>query len=92
MYDSFIYRRFLEYCFDMAAEIKKYVFSYGVVALEISRGRKSVGRMSDGWFMVSHPNRSFSPSPRQAIQVLNMESSFPNLPSKMPVALYHVPD
>ncbi|RZC87272.1 hypothetical protein C5167_029822 [Papaver somniferum] len=109
------------------------VFSFGVVALEIACGRKSVDRMEEvsdvglvEWvwdlygrdailaatdhklslefdanqaecLMVvglwcAHPDRSFRPSMRQAIQVLNMEASIPNLPTKMPVPSYHVPE
>ncbi|OVA15245.1 Protein kinase domain [Macleaya cordata] len=109
------------------------VFSFGVVALEIVCGRKSVDPMEEeslvglvewAWDLYgkgnilaavdkrlgmdfdgkqveclmivglwcAHPDRSFRPSIRQAIQVLNMESSIPNLPPKMPVPLYHVPD
>ncbi|XP_026390911.1 L-type lectin-domain containing receptor kinase IX.1-like [Papaver somniferum] len=40
----------------------------------------------------AHPDRSFRPSIRQAIQVLNKELSLPILPPKMPVPLYHVPE
>ncbi|KAI3987592.1 hypothetical protein MKX01_021504 [Papaver californicum] len=109
------------------------VFSFGVVALEIACGRKSVDHMEEvsdvglvEWvwdlygrgavlaaidhklslefdanqaecLMVvglwcAHPDRSFRPSIRQAIQVLNMESRIPNLPTKMPVPSYHVPE
>ncbi|XP_026390994.1 L-type lectin-domain containing receptor kinase IX.1-like [Papaver somniferum] len=109
------------------------VFSFGVVALEIACGRKSVDcmeKVSDTglvewvWdlygrdavlaaidhklnlefdanqaecLMVvglwcAHPDRSFRPSIRQAIQVLNMEASIPTIPTKMPVPSYHVPE
>ncbi|KAL5556638.1 hypothetical protein UlMin_038874 [Ulmus minor] len=36
----------------------------------------------------SHPDRSFRPSIKQAIRVLNFEADFPNLPMKMPVPTY----
>ncbi|KAJ0096941.1 hypothetical protein Patl1_28381 [Pistacia atlantica] len=39
----------------------------------------------------AHPDYNFRPSIRQAIQVLNFEIGIPNLPSKMPVPMYHVP-
>ncbi|KAK0603147.1 hypothetical protein LWI29_001847 [Acer saccharum] len=39
----------------------------------------------------AHPDRNFRPSIRQAIQVLNFETAVPNLPSTMPVPMYHVP-
>ncbi|KAK9231442.1 hypothetical protein WN943_021676 [Citrus x changshan-huyou] len=39
----------------------------------------------------AHPDRCFRPSIRQAIQVLNFETTMPNLPSKMHVPSYHVP-
>ncbi|KAH7520397.1 hypothetical protein FEM48_Zijuj08G0139600 [Ziziphus jujuba var. spinosa] len=39
----------------------------------------------------AHPDRSLRPSIRQAIHVLNFEATYPNLPSKMPVPLFHVP-
>ncbi|KAJ7943776.1 putative Kinase [Quillaja saponaria] len=39
----------------------------------------------------AHPDRNLRPSVRQAIQVLNFEAAMPNLPSSMPVPLYHVP-
>ncbi|OVA15243.1 Protein kinase domain [Macleaya cordata] len=109
------------------------VFSFGVVALEIACGRKSVDPLEEesqmglvewvwdlygrGGLSVAvderlsanfdskqaeclmivglwcaHPDRSFRPSIRQTIQVLKMEASFPNLPPKMPVPLYHVPE
>lgn len=38
-----------------------------------------------------HPDPSFRPSIRQAIQVLNFETAMPSLPSKMPVPTYYVP-
>ncbi|XP_059436762.1 L-type lectin-domain containing receptor kinase IX.1-like, partial [Corylus avellana] len=38
----------------------------------------------------AHPDRSFRPLIRQAIQVLNFEAKMPNLPTKMPVPLYHI--
>jgi hypothetical protein len=38
----------------------------------------------------AHPDRSSRPSIRQAIQVLNFEATMPNLPTKMPVPLYHI--
>ncbi|XP_060675213.1 L-type lectin-domain containing receptor kinase IX.1-like [Ziziphus jujuba] len=38
----------------------------------------------------AHPDRSLRPSIRQAIHVLNFEATYPNLPSKMPVPLYHI--
>ncbi|KAJ0041165.1 hypothetical protein Pint_27412 [Pistacia integerrima] len=39
----------------------------------------------------AHPDRSFIPSIRQVIQVLNFETAMPNLPMKMPVPMYHIP-
>lgn len=39
----------------------------------------------------AHPDRSLRPSIKQAIQVLNFESTWPNLPASMPVPVYHVP-
>ncbi|KAK2986705.1 hypothetical protein RJ640_010930 [Escallonia rubra] len=39
----------------------------------------------------AHPDRSLRPSIRQAIQVLNFEAAMPNLPTKMPVPMYHSP-
>ncbi|KAI7752983.1 hypothetical protein M8C21_026724 [Ambrosia artemisiifolia] len=36
----------------------------------------------------AHPDCSMRPSIRQAIQVLNFEGALPNLPMKMPVAMY----
>ncbi|XP_026390909.1 L-type lectin-domain containing receptor kinase IX.1-like [Papaver somniferum] len=108
------------------------VFSFGVVALEIACGRKSIDHMEEvdaglvEWvwdlygrnatlaaidsklnlefdanqaeclmivgLWCAHPDRTFRPSIRQAIQVLNMESSIPTLPTKMPVPSYHVPE
>ncbi|ESQ41004.1 hypothetical protein EUTSA_v10012947mg [Eutrema salsugineum] len=38
----------------------------------------------------AHPDRNSRPSIKQAIQVLNLEAPLPHLPSKMPVATYHV--
>ncbi|XP_030496596.2 L-type lectin-domain containing receptor kinase IX.1 [Cannabis sativa] len=40
----------------------------------------------------AHPDRSMRPSIRQAIQVLNFEATWPNLPMNMPVPTYHIPD
>ncbi|KAF8102857.1 hypothetical protein N665_0191s0008 [Sinapis alba] len=37
----------------------------------------------------SHPDRNSRPSIRQAIQVLNLESTWPELPHKMPVPTFH---
>ncbi|KAL7594842.1 hypothetical protein Lser_V15G30028 [Lactuca serriola] len=37
----------------------------------------------------AHPDRNVRPSIRQAIQVLKFESALPNLPVKMPVAMYY---
>ncbi|XP_062143336.1 L-type lectin-domain containing receptor kinase IX.1-like [Alnus glutinosa] len=39
----------------------------------------------------AHPDRSLRPSIRQAIHVLNFEATMPNLPTQMPVLMYHVP-
>ncbi|XP_052195282.1 L-type lectin-domain containing receptor kinase IX.1-like [Diospyros lotus] len=39
----------------------------------------------------AYPDRSLRPSIRQAIQVLHFEAALPNLPSKMPVPVYHAP-
>lgn len=36
-----------------------------------------------------HPDRNLRPSIRQAIQVLNFEAVFPNLPGKFPIPVYH---
>ncbi|XP_026390984.1 L-type lectin-domain containing receptor kinase IX.1-like [Papaver somniferum] len=122
-----------EYISTGKASKESDVFSFGVVALEIACGRKSmdyieevadVGLVEWVWdlygrdavlaaidhklnlefdakqaecLMVvglwcAHPDRSFRPSIRQAIQVLNMEASIPTLPTKMPVPSYHVPE
>ncbi|XP_038902785.1 L-type lectin-domain containing receptor kinase IX.1 [Benincasa hispida] len=39
----------------------------------------------------AYPDPNLRPSIRQVIQVLNFETTMPNLPSKMPVAVYHPP-
>ena len=39
----------------------------------------------------SHPDRNLRPSMRQAIQVLKFETTQPNLPTQMPVLMYHAP-
>ncbi|EXC36487.1 L-type lectin-domain containing receptor kinase IX.1 [Morus notabilis] len=39
----------------------------------------------------AHPDRCLRPSIKQAIQVLNFEAMWPNLPTSMPVPVYHVP-
>ncbi|XP_062143337.1 L-type lectin-domain containing receptor kinase IX.1-like [Alnus glutinosa] len=39
----------------------------------------------------AHPDRSLRPSIRQAIHVLNFEATMPNLPTQMPIPMYHVP-
>lgn len=36
----------------------------------------------------AHPDRNLRPSIRQAIQVLNFEAAFPNLPGKFPIPVY----
>nr|WAU86950.1 birch protein [Betula platyphylla] len=41
------------------------------------------------WY--AHPDPSFRASIRQAIQILNFEATMPNLPTNMPVPLYHIP-
>ncbi|KAJ7953491.1 putative Kinase [Quillaja saponaria] len=38
----------------------------------------------------AHPDQNRRPSIRQAIQVLNFEATMPNLPSSMPIPVYHV--
>uniref|UniRef100_A0A2N9FYU8 Protein kinase domain-containing protein n=1 Tax=Fagus sylvatica TaxID=28930 RepID=A0A2N9FYU8_FAGSY len=48
------------------------------------------------WLMIiglwcSHPDRNLRPSMRQAIQVLKFETTLPNLPTQMPVLMYHAP-
>lgn len=40
----------------------------------------------------AHPDHNLRPSIRQAVQVLHFEAGAPNLPLKMPVAMYHVPN
>ncbi|XP_026431412.1 L-type lectin-domain containing receptor kinase IX.1-like [Papaver somniferum] len=122
-----------EYISSGKASKESDAFSFGVVALEIACGRKSMDYMEEvadvglvEWvwdlygrdavlaaidhklnlefdanqaecLMVvglwcAHPDRSFRPSIRQAIQVLNMEASIPTLLTKMPVPSYHVPE
>ncbi|KAK6923868.1 Legume lectin domain [Dillenia turbinata] len=39
----------------------------------------------------AHPDHNLRPSIKQAIQVLNFEGQMPDLPPKMPVAMYQVP-
>jgi hypothetical protein len=39
----------------------------------------------------AHPDRSLRPSIRQAIRVLNFDATTPNLPTQMPIPMYHVP-
>uniref|UniRef100_A0A0A0LR05 Protein kinase domain-containing protein n=1 Tax=Cucumis sativus TaxID=3659 RepID=A0A0A0LR05_CUCSA len=39
----------------------------------------------------AYPDPNLRPSIRQVIQVLNFETTMPNLPSKMPIAVYHPP-
>lgn len=38
-----------------------------------------------------HPDQNMRPSIRQVINVLNFEAALPNLPSKLPVAMYYAP-
>ncbi|PIN26207.1 Serine/threonine protein kinase [Handroanthus impetiginosus] len=40
----------------------------------------------------SHPDRTLRPSVRQANRVLNFEADFPQLPIKMPIAMYYAPN
>ncbi|XP_027157426.1 L-type lectin-domain containing receptor kinase IX.1 [Coffea eugenioides] len=40
----------------------------------------------------AHPDRSLRPTIKQAIQALNFEATLPNLPTKMPVPIYDVPN
>ncbi|KAI9111254.1 hypothetical protein K1719_017865 [Acacia pycnantha] len=39
----------------------------------------------------AHPNKNLRPTIRQAIQVLCFEAVLPDLPSKKPIPMYHVP-
>jgi hypothetical protein len=39
----------------------------------------------------AHPDQSLRPSIRQAIHVLNFDATTPNLPTQMPIPLYHIP-
>ncbi|PIN26213.1 Serine/threonine protein kinase [Handroanthus impetiginosus] len=39
----------------------------------------------------AHPDRTLRPSIRQASRVLSFEADLPQLPTKMPIAMYHVP-
>ena len=39
----------------------------------------------------AHPDHNLRPSIRQAIQVLNFEMQLPDLPTKIPVPIYHAP-
>ncbi|KAB1213160.1 L-type lectin-domain containing receptor kinase IX.1 [Morella rubra] len=39
----------------------------------------------------AHPDRNLRPAVRQAIQVLKLEAPLPNLPTQMPVPMYHIP-
>ncbi|KAJ4714597.1 putative Kinase [Melia azedarach] len=121
-----------EYISTGRASKESDVFSFGIVALEIVTGRKSVDPIRENsemglvewvWDLYgkgklvmaaderldmdfdeqqieclmivvlwcAHPDHSFRPSMRQAIQVLNSETAMPNLPTKMPVPTYHVP-
>ncbi|KAJ0041267.1 hypothetical protein Pint_27755 [Pistacia integerrima] len=78
------------------------VYSFGVVVLEIVTGRKpivkeqvEIGLVEQVWDLYGRGELVLGadkrPSIRQAIQVLNFEIGIPNLPSKMPVPMYHVP-
>ncbi|CAI9272422.1 unnamed protein product [Lactuca saligna] len=50
---------------------------------------KQVERLMTVGLWCAHPDRSLRPSIRQAIQVLKFEGAAPNLPKKMPVAMYY---
>ncbi|MED6199470.1 hypothetical protein PIB30_076206 [Stylosanthes scabra] len=54
---------------------------------------KEVKCLIIGGMWCCHPDKSLRPSIRQAIQVLNYEATVPQLPRKMPIAIYqyHVP-
>ncbi|KAH1047596.1 hypothetical protein J1N35_038380 [Gossypium stocksii] len=39
----------------------------------------------------AHPDSNLRPSIKQAIRALKFEAEMPNLPTKMPVPMYHVP-
>jgi len=122
-----------EYVSTGRASKESDVYSFGIVVLEITTGKKATEVMKEkneehgmiewvwdhygrGELLVAmdenlqndfdekqveclivvglwcaHPDVSLRPSIRQAIQVLNFEVAFPNLPSKRPVATYHVP-
>ncbi|KAF8406122.1 hypothetical protein HHK36_008202 [Tetracentron sinense] len=120
-----------EYISTGKASKESDVFSFGVVALEIACGRKSIEPKKESqvslvawvWELYgreilfdatderlcmdydskqmehlmivglwcAHPDYSLRPSIRQAIQVLNFEQPLPNLPTIMPVPMYHVP-
>ncbi|KAK9272925.1 hypothetical protein L1049_003304 [Liquidambar formosana] len=121
-----------EYISTGKASKESDVFSFGVVALEIACGRKSVDKLGEEsqmglvewvWDLYgrgnhlsaiderlhrdyeekeieclmivglwcAHPDHSLRPLIRQAIQVLNFELVMPNLPNKMPVAMFQVP-
>ncbi|XP_023751898.1 L-type lectin-domain containing receptor kinase IX.1 [Lactuca sativa] len=50
---------------------------------------KQVERLMTVGLWCAHPDRSLRPSILQAIQVLKFEGAAPNLPKKMPVAMYY---
>ncbi|KAF2285320.1 hypothetical protein GH714_042362 [Hevea brasiliensis] len=76
------------------------VYGFGVVALEITSGRRPVDTTQEPnkvrlvewvWDLISHPDFAHRPSIRQVISVLNFEAPLPSLPAKLPVPIYYAP-
>ncbi|KAI9164908.1 hypothetical protein LWI28_004292 [Acer negundo] len=59
--------------------------------LDIDFDEQQMERLMIVGLWCAHPDRNLRSSIRQAIQVLNFETAVPNLPSTMPVPMYHVP-
>ncbi|XP_062119430.1 L-type lectin-domain containing receptor kinase IX.1-like [Humulus lupulus] len=59
--------------------------------LHIGSDQKQVENLMIVGLWCAHPDRNFRPTIRQALQVLKLEAALPNLPTKMPVAVYQIP-
>nr|WAU86949.1 birch protein [Betula platyphylla] len=59
--------------------------------LQMDFDEKQIERLMIVGLWCAHPDPSFRASIRQAIQILNFEATMPNLPTNMPVPLYHIP-
>ncbi|WRX10496.1 Protein kinase domain - like 10 [Theobroma cacao] len=79
----------VEWVWDLYGEGKLLLAVDGKLKQDFDEKQVECSMITGLW--CAHPDSRSRPSIRQAIQVLNLETAIPTLPTKMPVPTFHVP-